>query len=119
MSQCARARVFKTSKIVHEEPPTKRQKTGAASLLFTPPVMRKTTEEFQYSLTLEQLPKWHALDEVLDEIASIEGISSVSVVILVKDEYTSIMLQNYLHAGGRRLLKHKFIDYVRLLRNSN
>jgi len=70
---------------------------------------------YEYNLVLEQNPKWHVLDEILAEITSFPAIQGRHgpILVLFRDEYNLIQIQNYLSMGGQTLLKTNLLEYVR------
>lgn len=107
--------MFKTTKVV-QEPDTKRLKTEAdfGNLLFSPPTPSPSPISYEYSLVLEQNPKWAFLDEILAEIRASPPIKGQMgpVLIVVRDEANQEQVQEYLTRGGQFLLKASLLGHV-------
>lgn len=109
--------MFKTTKVVSEQE-TKRTKLEKdfGNLLYSPQVSVPTPIHYDYSLLLEQNPKWHVLDEILSEIKAAPPIHGQRgpVLIVVKDDVSQAQVRKYLSSGGQAILKQSLLDHVRL-----
>lgn len=78
-----------------------------------------TGEQFTVNVHLEQNPKWTALREILLEIESDKTspaeatIGGAEILIMAKDEHTCAQLRDYLYLGGERMMRIRFIQYLR------